>query len=41
MTHYNNLQRGLLDLADIVYFLSMIGFMIVATHLVLDNRKAA
>ncbi len=41
MTHYNNLQKGLLDLADIVYFLSVIGFMIVATHLVLDNRKAA
>ncbi len=41
MPHYDSLQRGVLDLADVIYFLSVMLFMIMATHLVLDNRKSA
>ncbi len=41
MPHFESLQRGVVDLADILYFLSVIAFMIMATHLVLDNRKSA
>jgi ABC-2 type transport system permease protein len=41
MSHYDSLQKGQLDVADIVYYFSVMGFMIMSTHLVLDNRKAA
>ena len=40
MTHYESIQRGVIDLRDIVYNLSMMVFMITATHLVLHNRKS-
>jgi ABC-2 type transport system permease protein len=41
MPHYDSLQRGVLDLADVTYYLSVMVFMIFGTHLVLDNRKYA
>jgi ABC-2 type transport system permease protein len=39
MPHYESLQRGVLDLRDLVYYVSIIGLMIFATHVVLENRK--
>ena len=33
--------RGVLDLRDIVYYASVITFMLFATHVVLNNRKTA
>ena len=39
LPHYDAIHKGLLDLAGVTYYLSIIAFMIVATHLVLDNRK--
>ena len=37
--YYNNLSRGLIDLASVVYFLSIICFMILLTKLVTGSRK--
>jgi ABC-2 type transport system permease protein len=41
MPHYESIQRGVMDLRDLVYYASVMTFMLFATHLVLDNRKAA
>lgn len=40
MTHFENIQRGLLDLRDLVFFGSMILFFLFATHAVLRARRA-
>jgi hypothetical protein len=32
------MQRGVLDLRDVIYFASVIGFMLFLTQLVLQNR---
>jgi ABC-2 type transport system permease protein len=41
MPHFESIQRGVLDLRDLVYFASMIVFMLFGTYLVLENRKAS
>jgi len=41
MPHYESIQRGVLDLRDIVYYVSVMVVMLFATHLVLENRKTA
>jgi len=38
MTHFQSMQRGVLDVRDIVYFLSVIGFMLYATHFALTQK---
>ncbi len=40
MSHYETMQRGILDLRDIVYFASVIGFMLFGTHVVLQHKAA-
>jgi len=40
-THYDAMRRGLIDARDVVYFLSVAGFMLFANVVVLDNQKAA
>lgn len=40
MFHFEALQRGVLDLRDFVYFASVIGFMLFATHVILKSRAA-
>ena len=40
MTHFDSIQRGVLDLRDIVFFLSVIFFFLFATHAVLLTRRA-
>jgi len=40
-THFNGIRRGLIDLRDVVYFLSVIAFMLLANVLVLENKKAS
>ena len=37
---FQSMYKGLLDISGIAYYLSVMAFMIVATHLVLDNRKS-
>ena len=41
MSHYETMQRGILDLRDILYFASVIGFMLFGTHVVLQHKAAA
>jgi len=41
MPHYDAFQKGVLDLRDFAYYASVMGFLLFATHLVLENRKAA
>ena len=41
MPHFDAIQRGVLDLKDIAYYISVMIFMIFATHVVLGNRKSA
>jgi ABC-2 type transport system permease protein len=40
MPHFDSMYKGLMSLSGIAYFAGIITFMIVATHLVLDNRKS-
>lgn len=37
--HYESLSRGLIDIADIVYFVSVIALMVIFTQLKLDAKK--
>lgn len=39
MSHFEWMQRGVIHVKDIVYFASVIGFMLMATQVVLENRK--
>ena len=40
-THFNALRRGLIDLRDVVFFLSIIGVMLAANVLVLDKNRSS
>lgn len=40
MSHYETLQRGLLDVRDILYFISVMGFMLFATQFTVQTRSA-
>lgn len=39
MAHYSSISRGLLDLVDIVYFVSLIAIMLLLTQLIIGSRK--
>jgi ABC-2 type transport system permease protein len=41
MPHYAAFQKGVLDLRDITYCISVIIFMLAGTHIVLQNRQSA
>ena len=38
--HYEQMQRGVVDVRDLLYFASVMAFMLLATHVTLDNRKS-
>ena len=40
-TYFDSMQRGVIDIRDVGYYLSVMIFTVFATHLVLDNRKSA
>ena len=40
MTHFEGFQRGVLDLRDVVFFLSLMGFMLFATGVIIRNHRA-
>ena len=40
-THFEGMRKGLIDLRDVIYFLSLIGFMLLANVLVLENKKSS
>lgn len=37
--HYESISRGVVDTRDVVYFLSVVAFFLMATRLVLQSRK--
>jgi ABC-2 type transport system permease protein len=41
MDHFASMERGVLDLRDIVYYVSVIFFMLFANGVVLQNRRAS
>jgi ABC-2 type transport system permease protein len=41
MPHFESMQRGVIDVRDVAYYVSVIAFMFAATHVVLENRKSA
>ena len=38
-SHFNNISKGVLDSRDIVYFLSLIGFFLYLTTILVNSRK--
>ncbi len=40
-THFNGLRRGQIDFRDVMYFISIILFMLLANVVVLENKKAS
>jgi ABC-2 type transport system permease protein len=40
MTHFEGFQRGVLDLRDFVFFLSLIGFTLFATGVIIRSHRA-
>ena len=40
MTHFDGFQKGVISLGDSVFFLSVIGFALFATDVVLRNYRA-
>jgi ABC-2 type transport system permease protein len=41
LSHLISVERGVLDLRDILYFVSVIAFMLFANAIVIQNRKAS
>ncbi len=41
MPHFQSMERGVLDLRDIIYYISVIFFMLFSNGVVLQNRKAS
>ena len=40
-THFESLQKGVIDLRDVLFYLLLIGFFLTATCVVLDSRRGA
>ena len=40
LTHYISISKGVIDLRDIIYFFSLIGFWLYANTLIVDLKKA-
>jgi ABC-2 type transport system permease protein len=41
LTRFESLSRGIIDIRDLVYFLSLIGFWLFATVIAVETKKAA
>jgi ABC-2 type transport system permease protein len=41
MTHYDNLQRGLIDFRNLLYFASVVAFALFGTGVILKSRRGA
>jgi len=40
MTHFDGFQRGVLDTRDLVFFLTMIGFCLFTTGVIIRGHRA-
>jgi ABC-2 type transport system permease protein len=41
ITHFDGFQKGMLDSRDIIFFLSVIGFSLFATSVILRTRRVS
>lgn len=41
VTHYDNFQKGVIDLRDLLYFASVLGFALFATSVIIRNHRTA
>lgn len=41
VTHYDNFQKGVIDLRDLLYFVSVLGFALFATSVIIRNHRTA
>jgi ABC-2 type transport system permease protein len=41
LTHFASMSRGILDLRDLLYFFSIIFFMLFANGIIIHNRRTA
>ena len=41
LTHFNSIQKGVIDLRDLVYFATLIAFWLYANMLAIEGRKAS
>ena len=40
MTHFEGFQRGVLDVRDVIYFVSVVGFALFTTGVIIRNQRA-
>ena len=40
MTHFEGFQRGVLDMRDVIFFASVIGFALFTTGVIIRNQRA-
>jgi ABC-2 type transport system permease protein len=40
MTHFESIQKGVIDSRDILYFISIIGFSLFATSVIIRSHRA-
>ena len=40
MTHFEGFQRGVLDMRDVMFFASVIGFALFTTGVIIRNQRA-
>jgi ABC-2 type transport system permease protein len=40
MTHFESIRKGVLDSRDIIFFLSVIGFSLFTTSVILRSHRA-
>jgi ABC-2 type transport system permease protein len=41
LTHFSAILKGVIDLRDLIYFLSLIAFWLFANVIIIDQKKAA
>ncbi|MCP4111498.1 MAG: ABC transporter permease subunit [Desulfobacteraceae bacterium] len=41
LSHFISIERGVLDLRDLIYFFSVISFMLFSTAIIIQNRKTS
>ena len=40
LTHFDSINKGVIDLRDVVYYIVLIAFWLYANVVVIDSRKA-
>ena len=40
LTHFNSISKGVIDLRDVIYFVTLIGFWLYANTIVIEHKKS-